>query len=130
MKREDRKQQRTVEALTPEAWDRKVNEVLLTLPHNTRHMPTMERTVENGVYRAVIDYYVQVEEPEDAQDRAHLAGIRYTCADCPHLIKVEDRRVKRLTCDRTGEYTRHDMDACVWYYERMEREGTGNDGTV
>lgn len=112
-------QRRAVFALTPEEWDEKVNKALREIAKHADPTITKDEVTDKG-FLTIINYTLDEYEAEDAREKAKLAGIHYTCDSCPHLEKVEDKRVKHLTCDRTGEYTGQDLDACVWFYERME----------
>ena len=113
-------QRRAVFALTPEEWDEKVNRALREIARHADPTITKDEVTDKG-FLTIINYTLDDYDAEDAREKAELAGIHYTCDCCPHLVKVDDKRVKHLTCDRTDEYTRAERDACVWFYERMER---------
>ena len=114
-------QQRTVIAATAAEWDAKVNAALRELMADTKKAPTIERSMEGGQHVAIIEYYVVVEKPENAADRAHLRGEYHTCDECPHLVKVDDKRVKNLMCDNGQRVIACKCDdACPWFYERLE----------
>ena len=122
MIRQEVPQQKTIIATSAEEWDDKVNAVLRELLEDTRKEPTVDRTINGDRFEAVINYHIVVQKAEDAKDRALLNGVRHTCDECPFLARVEDRRIKHLTCDRGMRVaTCRNDDACIWFYEEMER---------
>ena len=121
MKRREILQQRSVIAKTPEEWDMRVNEALVELTGNAKNTPTLTRTIKENSYEAIIDYYIVVETPENATDRAHIRGEYHTCDECPHLVKKQDKRFKNLECDNGQRVIACRCDeACEWFYERLE----------
>lgn len=122
MIRKEIKQQRTVYALTPEEWDAKVNRALFEITEDTRKEPVVTREKTPDGWLAIIEYYSLKTVAETIRDEYELRGERHTCDECPHLCKVNDRRVKHLDCDRGMRYsTLCSQEACEWFYEELHK---------
>lgn len=128
MKRKTVRQQKTIIALTPEEWDEKVNAALASMLDDSGHDPTIERTrTEDGGFQAVIEFWKEFSEPEDIRDEYNLRGEVYRCEDCPNLRRERDRRIRWLTCDKgMKETTKESAEACLWYYEQIDKARRGN----
>lgn len=123
MKRQEVKQQRTVFSLTPEDWDMRVNRALFQLSQDTRKAPEVIREKTADGYLAIIEYWEMKEEAETIRDEFILRGEYHRCDECPHIRRVEDRRIKHLECERGMKATTTCGDeACDWFYEQLWQE--------
>ena len=117
MKSKELPRQKTVFSITPEDWDARVNAALDELDGYVSLNIHREKTQDG--YLAVIEYTVRQYIPEDIREELQLKGVRHRCDDCEYLMKVPDKRVKHLECEKgMRDLTRADMDACMWRYEQ------------
>lgn len=117
MKTKNIPRQKTVFAITPDEWDERVNAVLANLPDYKELDIHREKTADG--FLAIVQYTVSERIPEDIREEMEMQGIRHKCGDCPHLMRVSDKRVKHLHCDLgMRELTQADMRACMWRYEQ------------
>ena len=128
MKRREVRQQKTIIAMTPEEWDERVNDALSHMLDDTRNTPTIERTrTSDGGYMAVIEYWKEYQEPETLRDEFYLRGEVYRCADCPHLRKNPDKRVRWLECALGMKGVTQGCDeVCDWFYEQVHKGKKGD----
>lgn len=109
--------QKTVFANTPGDWDDMVNQAIDQLPDYKTLNIHREKT-DDG-FLAILEYTVNERIPEDIREEKEMQGIRLKCDDCPHLVRVQDKRVKYLECDLgMRELTQANMRACMWRYEQ------------
>lgn len=84
--------------------------------------PTIKDIFENGTLTTVFTYEEEERVPECAKDEAEIAGIRYTCGDCPYLQDDGDKRKRSFPCDYSEwSRTRVDQPACDKFYRDLMR---------
>lgn len=117
MKSKELPRQKTVFSITPEEWDARVNAALDELEGYESLNIHREKTQDG--FLAVIEYTVRQYIPEDIREELQLKGVHYRCNECEYLMRVPDKRVKHLECEKgMRDLTRADMDACMWRYEQ------------
>jgi hypothetical protein len=113
----DKPRQKTVFATTPGEWDDMVNTAIDRLPEYRTLTIHREKTPDG--FLAILEYTIPDDIPDDIREEMEMQGVKIRCMDCPHLVRVPDKRVKHLQCDLgMRELTRADMRACLWRYEQ------------
>lgn len=80
---------------------------------------------DNGYFIAVLTYEefdFPDDEKETVADEFHRQGIRYVCAQCPHLEQDGDKRRKYHTCKYAELGTaREDQECCELFYKQLKQ---------
>lgn len=83
--------------------------------------PEVVWNLGNG-HSAFLVYTEHLEIPEDIRDEYELRGETYTCGECPLKTPVTDGRCHhRWRCDKMPRGTDDEQEACVMFYEMLER---------
>ena len=119
MKTVTRKQFVVVEAETGPEYQDKINSFYTNPEIKAIHVDHRNR--DN--FCAFVTYEMTEMIPETIKDQYELAGITFTCSDCPFLERKEDGRVRNFTCltpENSGEeWTRRDSEACEYFYRAL-----------
>lgn len=94
-----------------------VNEALSDLFEEDGFRFEVKDPTPDGVFRAFLFWNEKMEVPSDARDFAHLAGVHYTCGQCPYAEFPNDKRVTKSVCPMESLVYR-DQDACVLAYKQ------------
>ena len=104
-----------IAADTPEQLQEKMNAELLHHPDVTRMTLS-----EGNSNRAIIQYTITEDVPEDEADRYYMeTGKRFCCNDCPECIWDPDRRAVTHWCDLHQDRVRLKSPACDDFYLRL-----------
>lgn len=104
-----------ITADTPEQLQEKMNAELLQHPDVTRMTLS-----EGNSNRAIIQYMVTENVPEDEADRYFIeTGKHYCCNDCPECIWDPDRRAVTHWCRVHEDRVRLKSTACDQFYLRL-----------
>lgn len=71
-------------------------------------------------FSMVVKWESVTKRPENIQEEYELRGEVYYCCDCPYLERVDDRRVKKLSC-MLSPFTRLDSRACLKFYQDLAK---------
>lgn len=94
----------------PERFEARMNEALAGLTDPEVHL------YENMPFTATIIYTVRRNMPEDVLELFEMVEGNHTCAECPHLVRPDDKRKKWCTCSVKSTRTRSDSRACEYFY--------------
>lgn len=126
MKKELVRHQRTIIATTPEEWDAKINSAFIDIPtplgEEGPPPPEIARTIAQGQFTAVIDWWTYETISETVREEYVLRGECHRCGECVHLLKSKNPRVRYLECDKgMRDTTTYQRDACDYFYEQYEQ---------
>lgn len=94
-----------------------VNEAFADLADKDGFRFDVKDPTPDAVFRAYLFWNETTEVPENARDMAHIAGIRYTCSQCPYADFPDDKRCKKGRCPME-DLIYKDQDACVLAYKQ------------
>ena len=109
--------QTTVRGITPEDFDRRINEIL------AGHDGVKIERETSIPMMAYLTYSEIVEEAETLREDYLLAGCTLTCGSCPIIRKSDDKRRKKHFCPEKQATVRLDMYCCETFFKKVE-EGT------
>lgn len=87
--------------------------------------PTLEMHIFEDVFKAIIHYIVPEEQAATMKEKAHCAGVYFSCSDCPYFEPPEDGRQRWGACP-ISQYgkVRRDDDACEFFYKQQANGGS------
>lgn len=115
---------RVVPEKDPKQFESAFNQAQVEL--QSKRPETVKIEITPDGYVAIIQYEVEVEIVETAEDELRQQGLRFTCSDCP---KFEPRlnndgsvmkSAKRGKCF-LSDWTRCDSSACEWFCKQFLR---------
>ena len=109
--------QTTVRGISPEDFDRRINEILAD-----HDCVKIERETSIPMM-AYLTYSEIVEEAENLREEYELAGCTLTCGSCPKIKISNDKRRRRHFCPVKQATVRMSMYCCETFFEMVE-EGT------
>ena len=113
---------RVVQSKDPEQFQTEFNQAQVELQSKRPETVKMEIT-QDGIV-AVIQYEVEIEVAETAQDELRMQGLHFTCAECPKFEPVLnfDGSVKRTSkhgaCFLEPRACR-DSSVCEWFCKQF-----------
>lgn len=116
MKQKIYKQIRVVQNKDPDQFQREFNEIQKELSHLK---PETIYDISADGYKAIIQYEVEVEEPETAQDEMSIQGFSFVCRECPKFKPVLNndgsiRKTRKRGSCFLQERCWADSLACEW----------------
>lgn len=109
---------RVVHEKDPKAFQDEFNQAQIELKSMKPEIVKMEVT-EDGIV-GIIQYEVDHQEPENAQDEMDIQGLHFTCSDCPRFepCRNNDGSIKKTSKKGScilSDWTRSDSMACEWF---------------
>lgn len=71
---------------------------------------------------AYVTFDCQIKVAESLEDEYALQGISFTCGECPYFVLPNDKRIKFVICEKSGQRRRCSCTsrACGWFYEAVD----------
>lgn len=108
--------QETVKEKDPAIFDAKVNEIYRKAYAGGKDPEV--KFIDGLGLCASIRYFVSEQIPESIRDEYELRGEKHYCCECPYFVLPEDRRIRRVLCERKNR-TDASSGACDIFYEEV-----------
>lgn len=121
MRKTEKEQVFVVEHADPAQFQNAINAAMDELKEAS---PRLDTFVFESVYKAIIHYQIIEEHADTMAEKAHVAGVYFSCDECPYFEEPADGRSRYGFCP-ISQYgkVKKDDDACEWYYKRMANGG-------